>query len=83
MPQNHVLRVLTPVEDEFGIKKLLRGQPEGLRPSTLKLGLMGFSDMRNTKIKMKNLYAVLLRVYASIFGKKNIQICPSTSKLGM
>ena len=30
MPQNHVLEVLTPAEDEFGIKKLLRGQPEGL-----------------------------------------------------
>ena len=30
MPQNHVLRVLTPTEDESGIKKFIRGQPEGL-----------------------------------------------------
>ena len=30
IPQNHILGVLTPAEHESGIKKLLRGQPEGL-----------------------------------------------------
>ena len=78
IPQNHFLGILNLLNTNLASKNATWPTWGSTRrffwkfqicPLTLKLGWMGFPDMRSTNIKIKILYDVLLRVYTSIFWK--------------